>query len=1495
MKIYFSQVGKKVIFTEIESVKMTVKEIINTINSKPEFIGIKNSILEEDSISSQARIFENIHVVSSLVNGTDETFYKFYEKDSEFTKEIKNINSIITSENILISIFDTKSIIKSIKDGLKDNHDKFSYVPSGNFKKIVEDYKPMIDISDDENEELIIEDIYGFKKGETTLESLTIPKGNDAVLVLNNCNSKEEANIFNKSESKLIPEDLVSAIRDIWDLPDGKGTLRLFQEDALFFILSKLMNNSIPHEKELLLSMPTGGGKTEAFMIPILANIYQKKIKDNVIGVQSIVIYPTKALANDQAMRFVEIIYKVNKALEKKGVRKKRFITIGILTGDTSTYLSDSNVSESLFQICPKCGKSDFKYDNQSKTLICKNELDDGTLCDTRLDFCRLTKDDIIQNPPDILITNPDMINVALHNVYYLKIFTQSKNISSIVFDEVHTYQGIFGCHISHLLRRFEELIERKPLYIGMSATIGNATELAALLFNEPLKNIKYIRNENNKYSTDEIVKSRLHIILEPHLLEKSCNSNGTEKNRYTKTVSVACVVGMFLAHLIPDSHFRKSIIFSNYRSDADDIASYISERERLDVQHFYDETINKINNKLPLTKEEVDICVYLYKWYETILNNTGNFVRDIHVGWNRGGLEKEDRIRSIQSFSRNNLLTKDNETPIDLMVATKSLEVGIDIGDVSTVINSSAPFSINEYVQRVGRGGRKKDSIAITIVNPENATDSFLKKHFKEYTNPSVENFEDAPIIINNEIIFEKHIKARIIDFFTKELLDNYETATKKKYLSIGDIIDTIIISKGPRILRIGGDSISEEVSEYSNRLYELIFEKVLENKTVINNLKEFSEKESLIINTTKKEFDKEKIKGWIYEVISTIHDHTNNSTTSLWLKDKSIVGREACMNYLTPSLRSSSAEVGLYNISSNKEEPVEIVSRQSAFNSMPTTFGKVSDGIVSTIKSGISTFAVTDKRGESDEINKTIIKILCTNNKAANYFSEKLEDFPDTSKKNDFDKLMAICTLTFEVPTALNVRYFPSRFFCEKCSKGLGPKDYIEKKDGIYCNTCHSKVNQLHKVYRCEEPECGRIFEPPVPKMCINPDCSTVKKAFDIYKAQNNHFSKEVYDLFKFRLTKDMQWECKTCKTKIDFSSFRNLKNANNSLVAHKIEKIYFQKKGTRSPLEEFCNNAMRYPEKFVKEEQIKALYGCKEPNHNRSRAVSVPRVKTISYNYYIKGNQVLCPAIDNNTLKIEFTGGDLIQLASKFTRRFSTGFGEKKKYSLKEESIYKNKGTFWSNSYQAHIGWVKFGDKLDDFINKSTFSCNGNCTKCKNFDSLDLGDTMKPVLELEDYQFDSIDMKPKRPDLRGKYCLEAANNKCFKTSCENCSNYEKEKFLRFLIVHTLKHCLLWALPKYTGATLSEIKGEIYPNEGSESADIVLVDSNEGGAGILLLIEKNWDKIWSFVKEITELACINKANIIINHGCQMNNKNLCPFLLKDFINYLNEPNKND
>ena len=90
----------------------------------------------------------------------------------------------------------------------------------------------------------------------------------------------------------------------------------------------------------------------------------------------------------------------------------------------------------------------------------------------------------IKRNPPDILLTNPDMLHLGILP-YHSSWESFMSNLKFVVLDELHTYRGIFGCHISHILRRLRRICEfygSSPQFIASSATIGNGREFAGKL-----------------------------------------------------------------------------------------------------------------------------------------------------------------------------------------------------------------------------------------------------------------------------------------------------------------------------------------------------------------------------------------------------------------------------------------------------------------------------------------------------------------------------------------------------------------------------------------------------------------------------------------------------------------------------------------------------------------------------------------------------------------------------------------------------------------------------------------------------------------------------------------------------------------------------------------------------------------------------------------------------------------------------------------------------
>lgn len=85
------------------------------------------------------------------------------------------------------------------------------------------------------------------------------------------------------------------------------------------------------------------------------------------------------------------------------------------------------------------------------------------------------------------------------------------------------------------------------------------------------------------------------------------------------------------------------------------------------------------------------------------------------------GLLDKKVRLQLEQSF-RSSTTTAPNAP--NVLVATPTLEMGIDIGDLSTVMLASLPTSVASYVQRVGRAGRLTgNSLVIALVRGRGVT----------------------------------------------------------------------------------------------------------------------------------------------------------------------------------------------------------------------------------------------------------------------------------------------------------------------------------------------------------------------------------------------------------------------------------------------------------------------------------------------------------------------------------------------------------------------------------------------------------------------------------------------------------------------------------------------------------------------------------------------------------------------------------------------------
>ena len=85
----------------------------------------------------------------------------------------------------------------------------------------------------------------------------------------------------------------------------------------------------------------------------------------------------------------------------------------------------------------------------------------------------------------DFIITNPDMLHSGILPNHNRKWKSFLSRLKYIIIDEVHTYRGSFGSHVSNVFRRLLRICEihgSKPIFVCSSATVGNPKEHVELL-----------------------------------------------------------------------------------------------------------------------------------------------------------------------------------------------------------------------------------------------------------------------------------------------------------------------------------------------------------------------------------------------------------------------------------------------------------------------------------------------------------------------------------------------------------------------------------------------------------------------------------------------------------------------------------------------------------------------------------------------------------------------------------------------------------------------------------------------------------------------------------------------------------------------------------------------------------------------------------------------------------------------------------------------------
>ncbi len=269
----------------------------------------------------------------------------------------------------------------------------------------------------------------------------------------------------------IISEDF-AAFAQIGLFPPANGealTMYTHQYESLKAAhLSAKRREEDERAKHLLITTGTGSGKTESFLMPLLADILAESESWDVRGktpaVRGLLLYPLNALAEDQVVRLRKTLNQVAAVEWLDEHRAGERITFGRYTGAT---LKKQNGS--VQKLLPKqslaYSKALRQYEASGKGNATDRE--DAYLYNTAAVDAPQTAElwhrtQMQDAPPDLLITNFAMLSIMLMRDEEQTIFEQTRewlaadrerHLFHLVVDELHSYRGTPGTETAYTIR----------------------------------------------------------------------------------------------------------------------------------------------------------------------------------------------------------------------------------------------------------------------------------------------------------------------------------------------------------------------------------------------------------------------------------------------------------------------------------------------------------------------------------------------------------------------------------------------------------------------------------------------------------------------------------------------------------------------------------------------------------------------------------------------------------------------------------------------------------------------------------------------------------------------------------------------------------------------------------------------------------------------------------------------------------------------------------
>ena len=298
----------------------------------------------------------------------------------------------------------------------------------------------------------------------------------------------------------------------------------------------------------------------------------------------------------------------------------------------------------------------------------------------------------IATSPPDILITTPESL--------FLMLTSQAREalrgVRTVIVDEVHAVAGTKrGAHLAVSLERLDQLLEEPAQRIGLSATVRPIDEVARYLGgSRPVEVV----------APPAVKEWDLRVVVPVEDMGELGATGAVELEGSAAGSTPRTSIWPYVEERVVDlvEEHRSTIVFANSRRLAERLTARLNEiaTERAEVAEAAEPAVVGAGGPPAQAMGA---------------SGTTGGAPVVIAKAHHGSVSKEQRALIEDDLKAGRL---------PCVVATSSLELGIDMGAVDLVVQIESPPSVASALQRVGRAGHQVGEVSRGVLLPKHRAD---------------------------------------------------------------------------------------------------------------------------------------------------------------------------------------------------------------------------------------------------------------------------------------------------------------------------------------------------------------------------------------------------------------------------------------------------------------------------------------------------------------------------------------------------------------------------------------------------------------------------------------------------------------------------------------------------------------------------------------------------------------------------------------------------